>query len=94
MASSTTKPNTANAATTLLISPAPNPWQDLIPSAKPSWEHIGAGIRLSAVEAGQMSNSVAHGWQPIGAQQVKVQLDAGGTEKNHFHPGLSRKPQR
>ena len=32
----------------------------------------------SAVEAGQTSNSVAHGWQPIGAQHVKVKLEQIG----------------
>jgi cellobiose phosphorylase len=30
-----------------------------------------------AVEKGQMSNSLALGWQPIGAQHIKVQLKAG-----------------
>ena len=38
----------------------------------------------SAVETGQMSDSVAHGWQPIGTQQVKVQLEAGEQKKVIF----------
>jgi cellobiose phosphorylase len=29
-----------------------------------------------AVEAGRMSDSIAHGWQPVGAHQVKVRLSA------------------
>ncbi len=29
------------------------------------------------VQAGRLSNSIAHGWQPIGAQQVKLELDPG-----------------
>ena len=35
----------------------------------------------SAVEEGQLTGSIAHGWQPIGAQQVKVQLKAGEKKK-------------
>ncbi len=35
----------------------------------------------SAVEAGQLTGSIAHGWQPIGAQQVKIQLNAGEKKK-------------
>ncbi len=35
----------------------------------------------SAVEAGQLSGSIAHGWQPIGALQVKVHLNAGEQKK-------------
>ena len=31
----------------------------------------------AVVEAGESSNSVAHGWQPIGSHHVKVQLKAG-----------------
>jgi cellobiose phosphorylase len=37
-----------------------------------------------AVETGQTSNSEAHGWQPIGAQHVKVQLEAGEGKKIIF----------
>jgi cellobiose phosphorylase len=29
------------------------------------------------VENGQLSNSIAHGWQPVGAQQVNIELDPG-----------------
>jgi cellobiose phosphorylase len=45
-----------------------------------------------AVEAGQMSGSIAHGWQPIGAQQVKVQLDAGEQKIIIFILGYHENP--
>ena len=38
----------------------------------------------SAVETGQMSGSIANGWQPVGAQQVKIQLKAGERKKVIF----------
>jgi len=38
----------------------------------------------AVVEAGESSNSVAHGWQPIGSQHVKVQLKAGESKKIIF----------
>ncbi|MBU1661956.1 MAG: glycosyl transferase [Chloroflexi bacterium] len=41
----------------------------------------------SAVEAGQLSGSIAHGWQPIAAQQVKIQLEAGEQKKVIFTLG-------
>ncbi|MGD8402613.1 MAG: glycosyl transferase [Anaerolineales bacterium] len=47
----------------------------------------------SAVEAGQMFNSVAHGWQPIGAQQVKVQLQPGEQKKVIFILGYHENPR-
>ncbi len=47
----------------------------------------------AAVEAGQMSNSVAHGWQPIGAQQVKVQLRPGEQKKVIFILGYHENPK-
>jgi cellobiose phosphorylase len=34
-----------------------------------------------AVEKGHLSNSIAHGWQPIGAQQVKIKLNPGEGKK-------------
>lgn len=37
-----------------------------------------------AVEVGQMSDSIAHGWQPIGAQHVKVSLSSGEQKKIIF----------
>ena len=46
-----------------------------------------------AVEKGQMSNSLALGWQPIGAQHVKVQLKAGEQKKIIFVLGYHENPQ-
>lgn len=46
-----------------------------------------------AVETGQMSGSVAHGWQPIGAQHVGVQLEAGEQEKVIFILGYHENPK-
>jgi cellobiose phosphorylase len=46
----------------------------------------------SAVEAGQLSGSIAHGWQPIGALHVKVQLQAGEQRKVIFILGYHENP--
>ncbi len=46
-----------------------------------------------AVEKGEMSNSLALGWQPIGAQHVKVQLKAGEQKKIIFVLGYHENPQ-
>ncbi|MBI5840407.1 MAG: glycosyl transferase [Chloroflexi bacterium] len=46
-----------------------------------------------AVEAGQMSDSTAHGWQPIGAQHVKIQLEAGEQKKVVFILGYWENPK-
>ncbi len=45
-----------------------------------------------AVEVGQMSGSIAHGWQPIGAQQIKVLLEAGEQKKITFILGYHENP--
>jgi cellobiose phosphorylase len=45
-----------------------------------------------AVETGQMSGSEAHGWQPIGAQHVKIQLEAGEQKKIIFILGYHENP--
>ena len=47
----------------------------------------------SAVEAGQLSNSEAHGWQPIGAQHVRVHLEAGEQKKVIFVLGYHENPK-
>ena len=47
----------------------------------------------SAVKAGQMSDSMARGWQPIGAQQVKVQLEPGEQKKIIFVLGYHENPK-
>jgi cellobiose phosphorylase len=46
----------------------------------------------SAVESGRMSDSIAHGWQPVGTQQVKVQLKAGEQKKIIFILGYHENP--
>ncbi|MBN1449531.1 MAG: glycosyl transferase [Anaerolineales bacterium] len=45
-----------------------------------------------AVEAGHSSGSIAHGWQPIGAQHVKVHLEAGEQKKVIFVLGYHANP--
>jgi cellobiose phosphorylase len=46
-----------------------------------------------AVETGQTFGSVAHGGQPIGAQHVRVQLEAGEQEKVIFILGYHENPK-
>jgi cellobiose phosphorylase len=46
-----------------------------------------------AVETGRMSNSIAHGWQPIGAQHIKVRLKGGEEKKIIFILGYHENPQ-
>jgi cellobiose phosphorylase len=45
-----------------------------------------------AVETGQLSGSIAHGWQPIGAQEIRVQLTAGEQKKIIFILGYHENP--
>jgi cellobiose phosphorylase len=45
------------------------------------------------VEAGQTSGSIAHGWQPIGAHHVKIQLKAGEQKKVIFVLGYHENPK-
>ena len=37
-----------------------------------------------AVENGCLTGSIAHGWQPVGAQHIQFQMDAGGQKKIIF----------
>ncbi len=46
-----------------------------------------------AVETGQMSGSLAHGWQPVGAQQVKIHLKPGEQKKITFLLGYHENPE-
>jgi len=46
-----------------------------------------------AVEAGQSSDSMAHGWQPIGSHHVKIQLKAGESKKIIFILGYHENPK-
>jgi len=45
------------------------------------------------VEAGQSSDSIAHGWQPIGSHHVKIQLMAGEQKKIIFILGYHENPK-
>jgi cellobiose phosphorylase len=46
----------------------------------------------SAVKAGQLTNSIAHGWSPIGAHQVKLELAPGETKQIVFVLGYHENP--
>ncbi len=45
-----------------------------------------------AVERGACSNSIAHGWSPVGVHQVKVNLEAGEERKIVFLLGYHENP--
>ncbi len=45
-----------------------------------------------AVERGALSNSIAHGWQPIGAQYIRLQLGAGEQHTVIFLLGYHENP--
>jgi cellobiose phosphorylase len=47
----------------------------------------------AAVERGQMSGSIAHGWQPVGAQHVKVSLHSGKRKQIIFILGYHENPK-
>jgi cellobiose phosphorylase len=49
--------------------------------------------RPAAVEAGQLSNSIAHGWSPIGAHQVDLELEPGETREIVFLLGYHENPE-
>jgi len=36
------------------------------------------------VDAGQLSGSIAYGWQPVGVQHARIHLDAGEQKKVIF----------
>ncbi|MEJ2564160.1 MAG: glycosyl transferase [Anaerolineales bacterium] len=44
------------------------------------------------VESGRLSDSIAHGWQPIGAQHIKVELQAGESKTIVFLLGYHENP--
>ena len=46
-----------------------------------------------AVETGRMSDSIAYGWQPIAAQQVRVELQPGEQKKIIFILGYQENPK-
>jgi cellobiose phosphorylase len=49
--------------------------------------------RPAAVERGQLSNSEAHGWAPMGAFQVKLSLDPGESRQIIFVLGYHENPR-
>ena len=49
--------------------------------------------RPAAVERGESSNSVAHGWQPIGSHHVRVSLEPGETHPIIFVLGYHENPR-
>jgi cellobiose phosphorylase len=48
----------------------------------------------AAVEAGHLSDSIAHGWQPIGAHHVRLELGPGELRKLIFLLGYGENPSR
>ena len=46
----------------------------------------------ATVEAGQLTNSIAHGWSPVGAHQVKLELAPGETRQVVFVLGYHENP--
>ena len=46
----------------------------------------------AAVEAGRLSGSIAYGWQPVGAQHIKVRLNPGEQKKIIFILGYHENP--
>jgi cellobiose phosphorylase len=46
----------------------------------------------AAVEAGRLTNSIAHGWQPIGAQHIQISLLPGEQKKVIFLLGYHENP--
>ena len=49
--------------------------------------------RPLAVERGRLDSSIAHGWQPIGAHQVSLHLDANETREVVFVLGYAENPR-
>ena len=47
----------------------------------------------AAVAGGQLTNSIAHGWAPIGAHQVTLDLDAGESRQIVFVLGYQENPR-
>ena len=47
----------------------------------------------AAVAAGQLTNSIAHGWAPIGAHQIKLDLAAGESRQIVFVLGYQENPK-
>ncbi|MGA2849741.1 MAG: hypothetical protein ABSE46_12155 [Terracidiphilus sp.] len=48
--------------------------------------------RPASVEAGELKNTIAHGWSPMGAHQVKLELAAGESRQIVFVLGYHENP--
>ncbi|MDK2980424.1 MAG: cellobiose phosphorylase [Chloroflexota bacterium] len=48
--------------------------------------------RPQGVASGKLSNSIAHGWQPVGVQQVRITLQPGESRKLIFLLGYQENP--
>jgi cellobiose phosphorylase len=49
--------------------------------------------RPAAVERGELANSIAHGWAPIGAHHVRLELEPGATREIVFVLGYAENPR-
>jgi len=54
--------------------------------------HYRGWDKPATVEAGQLTNSIAHGWAPIGAHQAKLELAPGETRQIVFVLGYHENP--
>ena len=68
-------------------------WPVSTPSARRFWDPIAAGTSLRRWSAAHSSNSVAHGWSPIGAHQVRMVLQPGETRQVLFVLGYHENPE-
>ena len=62
-------------------------------SAKRFLAAIAAGTARRRWKPAQLTNSVAHGWSPIGAHQVKLDLEPGETRQIVFVLGYHENPE-
>ena len=85
----TTNPNTANDATTLPTSPALSRWRVLIPNGMTSSGLTADGIPHWQLNRVKRMDSIALGWQPIGAHHVKMHLATRRNPQDHFPARLS-----
>ncbi len=59
-------------------------------TSRDSFVGLHEGLEMPrAVREGRCSGSVAHGWQPIGAHQIDLQLEPGESRRLHFLLGYA-----
>ena len=90
---SITRRNTASAAITSPTLPARSRARGSTRSARHFWAAYRGWDKPAAVEAGQLTNSIAHGWSPMGAHQVKFDLGPGETRQFVFLLGYHENPE-